>query len=263
LLDRDRHGAEPTIYGTALLKRGTAAFDELRQGVKDIEFLADPTAGELRIASTDVLVASFLPAIISRLQRRHPRLKFQVTQSSTVAALYRELRERNVDLILGRISSRWDQDLDADTLFDEPLLVVAVSGNRWLRQRKIELADLIHEPWILPPAGGAAAAIIRDTFRACNLEVPHADVVCDSAQMYTALLASGPYLSMRPASMMRFGVKHPSIKVLPVQLPALPRPVGIISLKGRMISPVMQLFIDCAREVAKPLAAPGRRLRVR
>jgi DNA-binding transcriptional LysR family regulator len=73
--------------------------------------------------------------------------------------------------------------------------------------------------------------------------------------MYIALLASGPYLSMRPASMMRFGVKHPSIKVLPVKLPALPRPVGIITLKGRMISPVMQLFIDCAREVAKPLAS--------
>ena len=49
VLDRDRHGAEPTAYGRALLNRGLAAFDELRQGVKDIEFLLDPTAGELRI----------------------------------------------------------------------------------------------------------------------------------------------------------------------------------------------------------------------
>src|SRR5262245_24735856 len=55
LVDRDRHGAEPTIYGTALLKRGTIAFDELRQGVKDIEFLTDPTVGELRVGSSDVL----------------------------------------------------------------------------------------------------------------------------------------------------------------------------------------------------------------
>ena len=42
LLDRSRQGVEPTSYGQALLKRGLAAFDELRQGVKDIEFLADP-----------------------------------------------------------------------------------------------------------------------------------------------------------------------------------------------------------------------------
>src|SRR5215470_15827993 len=49
LVDRDRHGAEPTIYGEALLQRGIAAFDELRQGVKDVELLVDPTAGRLRI----------------------------------------------------------------------------------------------------------------------------------------------------------------------------------------------------------------------
>jgi DNA-binding transcriptional LysR family regulator len=33
-------------YGRALIKRGIAIFDELEQGVQDIEFLADPTAGK-------------------------------------------------------------------------------------------------------------------------------------------------------------------------------------------------------------------------
>src|SRR3954471_3868278 len=50
LLDRGRRGIAPTIYGTALLRSGRAAFDELRQGIRQIEFLADSTAGELRIA---------------------------------------------------------------------------------------------------------------------------------------------------------------------------------------------------------------------
>src|SRR5688500_18664182 len=49
LFDRSAQGVEPTVYGRALLKRGAAAFDELKQGVKDIEALADPSAGELRI----------------------------------------------------------------------------------------------------------------------------------------------------------------------------------------------------------------------
>jgi molybdenum-dependent DNA-binding transcriptional regulator ModE len=51
LLDRSPRGVEPTAYGRALIRRGVAVFDELRQGVKDIEFLADPTAGELRIGA--------------------------------------------------------------------------------------------------------------------------------------------------------------------------------------------------------------------
>src|SRR5882672_3685572 len=42
LLDRTPRGVELTLYGAALVRRGEAAFDELRSGVKDIEFLADP-----------------------------------------------------------------------------------------------------------------------------------------------------------------------------------------------------------------------------
>src|SRR5215467_8045547 len=49
LLERSAWGVKPTQYGHAIIRRGAAVFDELRQGVKDIEFLADPTAGELRI----------------------------------------------------------------------------------------------------------------------------------------------------------------------------------------------------------------------
>src|SRR5215467_4034956 len=51
LLDRSPKGVEPTRYGEALLKRTLTVFDELKQSIKDIEYLADPTAGEIRIAS--------------------------------------------------------------------------------------------------------------------------------------------------------------------------------------------------------------------
>src|ERR1700726_3356549 len=43
LLDRSQRGVEPTPYGRALIKRGIAIFDEMRQGIEEIEFLSDPT----------------------------------------------------------------------------------------------------------------------------------------------------------------------------------------------------------------------------
>src|SRR5712675_125551 len=54
LLDRSPRGVEPTIFARALLDRGLIAFDELKQAMKQIEFLADPTVGELRIATSIV-----------------------------------------------------------------------------------------------------------------------------------------------------------------------------------------------------------------
>jgi DNA-binding transcriptional LysR family regulator len=73
LLDRNSRGIEPTIYAQALLKRGHVVFDELRQGIRDIEFLADPTVGEVRIVSQELFAAGLLPAAIDRLSRRYPR----------------------------------------------------------------------------------------------------------------------------------------------------------------------------------------------
>jgi DNA-binding transcriptional LysR family regulator len=73
LLDRSRGGVEPTHYGHAIIKRGTAIFDEIRQDIKDIEFLTDPTAGELRIGCTDGAANPFrpvVPCLVLRQRRR-------------------------------------------------------------------------------------------------------------------------------------------------------------------------------------------------
>ena len=101
LLDRSPQGVEPTAYGRALLRRGLAAFDELRQGVRDIEFLSDPASGEVRIASTAPLAASFVCGVIDRLSRRYPRIVLYPTVADT-EILRRDLEERSVDLLIGR-----------------------------------------------------------------------------------------------------------------------------------------------------------------
>lgn len=75
LLDRSRQGIEPTPHGRALLRRGAAIFDELRQGVSELEFLSDPTAGEVRVATSEPIAAGLLPIVIGRLSQRYPRFR--------------------------------------------------------------------------------------------------------------------------------------------------------------------------------------------
>jgi DNA-binding transcriptional LysR family regulator len=91
-------------------------------------------------------------------------------------------------------------------------------------------------------------------FQACNLEMPHRSVVCTSIQMHDALLARGPYVAIRTESAVRFGAKHPAFKVLPVKLPVVGEPVGIVTLRARAVSPVAQLFSECVREITRPRA---------
>src|SRR6059058_4617035 len=46
LLERTPHGAEPTRYGRVLLASSIAVFDDLKRGLREVEFLRDPTVGE-------------------------------------------------------------------------------------------------------------------------------------------------------------------------------------------------------------------------
>jgi DNA-binding transcriptional LysR family regulator len=254
LLDRTAQGVEPNLYGRALLKWAQAVFDDVRQGVKEIEFLADPTAGELRVGAAEPIIAGLLPAILERLHRQYPRIAILVKYILVAAWQYRDLRERNIDLVLGRVAKPIDEDVDADILYHERNFVVAGVDNPLARRRKIRLAELVDEPWTLPPPETVIGGLIAEAFRACGLEVPRANVIAASIQLHGALIASGPYLAIYPGSVLRFSPQRHALKALPVDLPIPPWPVSIITLKNRTISPVAQIFIECAREVAKPLA---------
>src|SRR5262245_5743446 len=109
LLDRSSIGIVPTSYGRALVKRSIAAFDELSLGIKDLEFLADPTAGEVRIAAPIGAAAGFLSGIIDSLARQHPRVVWHL-MTGEVAMIYRALEERKVDLVITRLDSSIAKD---------------------------------------------------------------------------------------------------------------------------------------------------------
>jgi DNA-binding transcriptional LysR family regulator len=254
LLDRHRQGIKPTEYGHALLDCSVAVFDDLRQGVKNIEFLADPTVGEVRIGSTALLAASFVSAVVDRLSRRHPRIVFHLV-TGYMETLHRELSDRNVDLLILRSAGPIaDERLNFEFLFDDSYVVAAGKQNQWVQRRRIEIAELVNELWVLPPRESVIGSIVMEAFRASGLDYPRATVVTDSPHMRISLLATGRFMTIFPSSALKFLTKRSELKVLPVALPMGRRPNGIVTLKNRALNPVARLFIDWAREVAKPLA---------
>src|SRR5712671_3816186 len=153
LLDRNPRGIEPTFFADALLKRASTVFDDLRQAAREIEFLADPTAGQINVGCAESFMAGLLPAIIERLSRRHPKIVVHAEYAQHATTEFRELRERNFDLVIGRISEPFAQDeFTFEPLYEEEYLVVVGSKSRWARRRKVELAELLDEPWILMPS---------------------------------------------------------------------------------------------------------------
>jgi DNA-binding transcriptional LysR family regulator len=212
----------------------------------------------VRIAAAAAMVDSLLPVVIARVYHRHPKFVIQVKESVSGAALYAELRERKVDFVMGRILQPLDdKDLSQEMLFDDPLFVVAGRENPLVRKRNITLADLVHEPWMMPPAE-TVGGLIKDAFREAGLSPPEPVIVSSSLSMYFALLNSGPFLAMMPRSVLTFTPESQSIRTLSVKVPVKSRPVALVTLKGRTLSPAAQLFIQSLRETMRPLTREGR-----
>lgn len=253
LLDRTRRGVLPTVYARALLKRGTVVFDELREGLKDIEFLADPARGEVRLGCPETL-AAMVSDVIDRVSQRYPQISVHIVPTEPLMLQLGGLRERTVDLLVGRLATGlMDDDIQTERLFDDRLFVVAGARHPLSTRRKIKLSDLTGERWILSPQNNLLMPLIAEAFCAKGLAVPRANVSTISVHVRSRLLATGRFLGIMPGSALQQSAEHRHLKALPIDLGVQMPPVGILTLKNRTISPAAALFIEHARTYAQAI----------
>lgn len=254
LLDRNPRGIEPTHYADALLKRASTVFDELKQGVRDIEFLADPTGGDVRVGCAESFMAGLLPAIIEKLAQRYPKITIHADYAQHATTEFRELRERHVDLVIGRISEPFTHnDLDTEVLYEEQYHVVVSGQNPLARRRKISFADLANEQWINMPPNNVISDLISAAFAKQKMSVPEPRVASLSMHLRTHLVANAGFITIMPNSMFQFSAKRWGLKALPIDLGIKGRNVSIITLKGRTLNSVAHVFMEYARLISKQL----------
>jgi DNA-binding transcriptional LysR family regulator len=261
LFDRTPKGVELTIYGRALLARGRTAFDELRQGIKDIEFLADPTAGELKIGCPGSVAAAILPAAIESFSRDYPRVVLHFDEVTSPSAEFPTLRERKHDLVLARIARPLvdEQDLNVEVFFQDPLVVAADINSPWARRRRIEPSELLIASWILTARHSWVYLSVAKAFHARGLAMPKIGLAASSALLRINLLSRGPFITALPSSVLRLNVDRHSVKVLPVDLEIPGYPVAMLTVKDRALSPLVARFVEHVRRVAASMASRPQR----
>jgi DNA-binding transcriptional LysR family regulator len=220
--------------------------------------LADPGGGEVWIGCPESLSGALLPPIIERLSREHPRAAFHVTQVNTLSTQleFPELRERKLDLIFARLvrpfgEFEFEENLDVEHLFDDQLFVVAGMTSAWARRRKIDIGELANAQWVLPP-NSWNIMLVKEAFQAVGQQMPRIGVETFSVSLRNQLLASGRFVAAIPGSMLHLNAQH-GLKVLPIDLPDRAWPVVLVRLKDRTVPPTVQLFVQCARDLAGSL----------
>src|SRR6516225_6815792 len=206
--------AAPKASGRALIKRGVAVFDELRQGMREIETIKDPTIGEVHIGATSTIAeVGIVAAVIGQMSQKYPRINFHVVEA-TPEWLFHELRERSLDLIiLLTFDAVASNDIVSEMLYEDRMVIVAAADNPWTRQSRVELADLVDENWTLPELEHPVTSIVASAFRAIGCEAPRVTATAAPGRIRDTLLATGRFLTVVQESALHFGATLSELKV--------------------------------------------------
>jgi DNA-binding transcriptional LysR family regulator len=196
---------------------------------------------------------------MDRVTRDYPRVKFHVEHVRQPTVEFPELHERKVDLVLARLvreplQGRLDEELDADVLFDDPYSLAVGAKTKWARRRKIDFADLVDEPWIMPPLDAIGAYHLADAYTSRGMNAPNFVITTFSLHLRIDLVSNGHFVTVLPRSTLQIIGKQRSLVELPIKLSLEPTPVAIVTLRNRTLGPVADVFIRCAHDIAKSIA---------
>jgi DNA-binding transcriptional LysR family regulator len=255
LFDRTPKGVDLTPYGEALRIRGHAAFDELKQGIRDIAFLSKPSTGELRIGCPGSIAASILPVALESFSRNYPRVVLHLDEVPAPSTEFPSLHERRHDLVIARVARPLadERDLNVEVLFQDPLVIATGIRSPWARRRKVDLEELAGAQWILTAPHTSVYVSVARAFAARRLPMPPITLAAPSALLRVHLLPTGPFVTAVPGSVLRMDAGRRSLKQLGADLNIAGYPLAILTLKNRSLSPLVALFIDHVRQSARAM----------
>jgi DNA-binding transcriptional LysR family regulator len=220
-----------------------------------MEYLANPTAGDLRIGCQESLLAAILPPVIRQFSKLYPQVTLHVDDVPSPAVQLAELRNRKFDFVLARTVRPLtaEQDVHVETLFDDQVVVAANTRNRWARRRKVDLADLVAEPWMLTPSDTWVYSHIEEAFEERGLKMPKAVLLTLSVPLRCHLISNSDHITAFANSVLQLNATRYGLTQLRVDLPHRPWPAVLITPRNRTLNPLVGRFIECTRMVVKSM----------
>lgn len=249
LFERSRQGMTPTIAGHAMIRHARVMLADLDSARTEVAALASGHEGDVRIGTVTSTGLALLPRAIARIAAARPLIRVKVIEGSH-ELLASQLDRGQLDFMLGRAYlAQSHRRLRYEALYAEVFQVVCGVTHRLARRRRVRLADLLQERWILPPVG----AWLRQ-----RLEVHFANAgarpICavESVSILTnqALVRETQMIAILPADVAAKAERLGELRVLRLDLPDLEAPVSLVCREGIAPTPAARALQDALRALA-------------
>jgi DNA-binding transcriptional LysR family regulator len=250
LFTRHPRGVEPTLYGEILVRHARGALAELRQAHEELAAARSGLTGEVSIGTTVTSATNLVPAAVTAVKKEFPRIRVNIDLDFS-EALVRRLLEREFDFVIARLHhSPGAEELDFETLAEEPHGIAARIDHPLARKRGLALRDLVHQTWVMPPSGNVMRDRLTQLFLEKRLPLPHQVVETAALPIITSLLRMSEMVAPLPTDVVRPYCKAGVLAMLPLSLDLRLGAAGIITRREHRFSPAAKVTLTALRKAA-------------
>jgi DNA-binding transcriptional LysR family regulator len=154
LLERNAKGVRLTDAGRVLVEHADAILCRLAAAETELEAMAGLRAGRVRLVSFPSAGATIVPRAVAEFRSRHPAVEILVDQAEPDDGLAKlRAGECDVALTIDVFRPSKAEGIDFVHLLDDPMYVALPKDHPLASRRRIRLADLAGESWILGTTG--------------------------------------------------------------------------------------------------------------
>lgn len=255
VFERTGRGLRPTAYGEVLIKHARRMLQDLSDAGEELHALVTGTSRKLRVGALPASASWLVPKALALYKEASPSASISLREA-TMDVLLNELRLGNLDMIVGTLPTRqMGGDLEETPLFDDATALVARTRHPLAVAKAAPTWQQLAEyPWVLPPHDSLLRQPLLVAFASHGVEPPTNFVESLSLNVTLNYLQSSSAIASLPASLARKYSALSALAILPVTLPQLVRPVGLLWRRGHPLTEGDRLFIQCVEQAAKALA---------
>ena len=251
VFERTRHGVKPTEVGLLLLRHARAVQAVLAQARREVDLKKRGADGPLAVGTTPMPAYELIPKALAELAGL--RIALSVVEELDEVLIER-LETYELDLVvatlgLERLPSSFHQEL----LVELPFVAVVGVNHKLAHRRAVSLRDLDNMQWALPSPGGAFRRYIEAIFLNNGVPIPQDAWTFSSAVSLKGAVQHAGCISILPRHFVRSEQRAGALKVLQLTDPSPARPIGLIYLRSRSLSPIAERFRQAVRQVAKSI----------
>jgi len=241
LFERVGRRVQLTDAGRAVLaavERVFATLDEMGELVADLK---GTRRGTLRVGAASTAGEYVVPPLLGAFRKAHPRVAVSLVVDNR-AGILRRLAENDIDLaVMGRVPE--GADLDGEPFLPNPLVVVAAAGHALARRRRLPLAALREETWLLREEGSGTRLAQERLFDERGF-APREQLVLSSNSAVKQAAIAGLGVAVLPRAALELELATKRLAVLDVEGFPLERHWHVVRLRHKRLSPAALAFAE-------------------